>query len=149
MKKTFALALALLLSVSISACSIGISSTKNLPVIKVNDLGADPSAYSGKIVLKGIVQQIDEERNFFNMIDEDEYATCGTGCSTAVVITVYVPGESKPLGATPSGYLYKGTMPKMMDLVSVEGQIVKSGERYVFEVDRVLKGSKTIISRES
>ncbi len=149
MKKTLALALTLLISIVFSACSIGNSSTKNLPVIKVNDLGADPAAYTGMISLKGIVQQVDEDRNFFNIIDEDEYDSCGLSCGTAVIITVYVPGPTKPLGATPSEFTYEGSLPKVMDLVNVEGQIVKTGERYVFEVDRVLKGTKPIISKKS
>ncbi len=149
MKISFGLGLTLLLTLSLSACSIGSSSSKNLPVIKVNDLGADPTAYTGKIALKGIVQQIDEERNIFNIIDEDEFDTCGLSCSTAVIITIYVPGPSQPLGETPSGYIYEGAMPQVMDLVSVEGQVVKTDQRYVFEVDRVLKGSRAIINKKS
>jgi len=139
MKISFGLGLTLLLTLSLSACSIGSSSSKNLPVIKVNDLGADPTAYTGKIALKGIVQQI----------DEDEFDTCGLSCSTAVIITIYVPGPSQPLGETPSGYIYEGAMPQVMDLVSVEGQVVKTDQRYVFEVDRVLKGSRAIINKKS
>jgi hypothetical protein len=146
MKKIFGLALVLLLSVSIVSCGVGNSS--NLPIIKVNDLGADPTAYTGKIALQGVVQQVDEERNFFNIIDEDEYATCGLGCGTAVIITVYVPGQTKPLGETPSGYIYEGAMPNVMDVVNVEGQIVQKDQQYVFEVDRVVKGNKTIIDKK-
>jgi hypothetical protein len=149
MKKRIVLSLLVMLTLLITACSSGSGSTKNLPVLKVNDLGADPSAYTGKIALKGIVQEVDEDRNFFNIIDEDEYDSCGLSCGTAVIITVYVPGPTKPLGATPSGYIYEGSMPQVMDLVNVEGQIVKTDERYVFEVDRVIRGPKTIISKKS
>lgn len=147
MKKIFGLAFVVLLSLSVVSCGIG--SSNNLTIIKVNDLGADPSAYTGKIALRGIVQQVDEDRNFFNIIDEDEYATCGLGCGTAVIITIYVPDQTKPLGETPSGYIYEGAMPNVMDVVNVEGQIVQQDQQYVFEVDRVVRGNKAIISKKA
>ncbi|MFZ5988891.1 MAG: hypothetical protein ACOYWZ_17435 [Bacillota bacterium] len=122
---------------------------ENIKSVGIKDLSSDPGAYTGKILIKGVVQAVDEKRFLFRLIDEEEYKSCGLNpCGTAGIITIYTPDSSKPAGKTPSDYTYDVKMPKVEDRVTVEGEVKKTDMGYAFEVEKVLKGSDALIVKK-
>ncbi len=120
-----------------------------LTTVGINALAADPAAYTGKFQIKGIVQYSDAKNFIFRLIDEEEFKTCGLDpCGAGAIITLYTPDSTLPQGKTPSSFVYDVKMPKVEDLVTVQGELVKLNEGYMFEVDKVIKGSKTLISKQ-
>ena len=120
-----------------------------ITAVGINDLAADPTAYTGKIEIKGVVQAVDSRGFIFRLIDEEEFKTCGLNpCGAGAIITIYTPDSSKPAGKTPSDWVYKVKMPNVEDVVTVQGEIKKMDKGYVLEVDKVLKGSKTLIVKK-
>lgn len=111
--------------------------------IGVNALAADPTAYTGEIAVKGIVQKVDA--GTISIIDETEYATCGlTPCNSAGIIPLFLPTSGDP---SPTGALYDGELPKLEESVVVIGKIVPSDTGMVFDVARIQRGSDTIIEK--
>lgn len=130
----------------LSGCS---SKKENITPVGIKDLAADPGAYTGKISIEGVVQTVDDKKFLFRLIDEEEFKTCGLNpCGAAGIITIYTPDSTKPTGKTPSDYTYDVKMPKIKDRVTVDGKIKKMDKGYAFEVDKVIKGSDTIIIRK-
>lgn len=149
-KKIWFLLLASLLLLSgCGAPSEFAASQAEVTSVAIKDLTADPTAYTGRIAIKGVVQYVDEKQFVFRLIDEEEYKTCGLNpCGAAGIMTVYTPDSSKPAGKTPSDYSYDAKMPKVEDRVTVEGDVKKTDQGYFFEVDKVLKGSEPIIVKK-
>ncbi|OEF97086.1 hypothetical protein [Desulfuribacillus alkaliarsenatis] len=148
MKKSGINFLLLVLSVALITSGCG-GSAQTLNTIGVNALAADPSAFTGEIAVAGVVQFVDSENYILRIIDEEEYASCGlTPCGGAGIIPLYLPIDSKPFGETPSGYTYTGQLPQLEDFVTVIGSIEQADGSLIFEVDRILKGSNVLISKQ-
>ena len=131
-----------------SPSSVSKIENKNIKTINIMELESDPMAYTGIIAVKGVVQAVDKQRLLFRMIDEQEYKSCGLSpCSLAAIVTFYAPDKTRPLGSTPSDYIYEGKMPEVETIVTVEGEIKKVEDGFTFELQRVLQGSKVIIKR--
>jgi hypothetical protein len=113
--------------------------------IGVNAVAADPMAYSGEITMKGIVQMVDAENSYINVIDETEYETCGlTPCGSAGIIPLFLPVDGDP---TAAGSLYDGQLPALEDAVLITGQVKDTGDGLMFDVTRIDRGSQTVIQK--
>lgn len=132
-----------------SAENVNAAEDVKLATVGINDLAADPTAYTGKIQIKGIVQSVDAKNFIFRLIDEEEFKTCGLDpCGAGAIITIYTPDSTRPKGKTPSNNVYDVKMPKVEDLVTVQGEIKRVNDGFLFEVDKVIKGSKTLIIKK-
>lgn len=113
--------------------------------IGVNALAADPLAFKGEITVKAIVQQVNAEAGYIQVIDVDEYASCGlTPCNSAGIIPLFLPTQGAP---TSAGSLYDGQLPALEDEVLVVGEIKGEGSNLVFDVSRIIRGSSTLIEK--
>lgn len=114
--------------------------------IGVNALSADPMAFTGTITVKGVVQDVDAAASRVMIIDEEEYASCGlTPCAGTGIIPLHVPLGGEPSSA---GSLYSGSLPDIEDTVLVTGEVKSMGQGLVFDVDRIERGSSTLVSRQ-
>lgn len=90
-------------------------------LLDVDDLAADPSAYIGKITVRGAVSFVYPSWNSFVIIDTKEYDKCGV---VTCAINHLVVSYSKQL-------------PKMKDRVEILGELIKSNGSYVLKADDV------------
>lgn len=112
----------------------------------VNAVMADPTAYSGQIAIKGVVQNVDATGSGITVIDETEYATCGlTPCNAAGLLPLSLPiGASAPAGAP----AYEGTLPALEDVVVVVGEIKSTASGSYFEVERLERDGSVLVSKK-
>lgn len=114
--------------------------------LAVNAVMADPSAYSGRIAIKGVVQNVDAKTSSITLIDETEYATCGlTPCNTAGLLPLSLPiGASAQAGAP----TYEGTLPVLKDVVVVVGEIKSTANGPYFDIERLERNGSVLVSRK-
>lgn len=124
----------------------GCSSQSAADAVGVNAVAADPGAYTGEITMKGVVQLVDAEKSFINVIDVTEYETCGlTPCGSAGIIPLFMPTSGEP---SPAGSVYKGSLPALEEEVLVTGEIKDAADgSLIFDVTRVQRGSTTVIEK--
>ncbi len=137
-------ALTLIVILGLTALMAGCAAATS-DALGVNAVTADPAAFTGTIAVKGVVQNVDAATSSIVLIDEAEYATCGlVPCGSAGLLPLFLPTEGAP---SPGGALYQGALPALEEVVLVEGEIKSSPEGLYFDVDRVLRGSTTLISK--
>jgi len=136
------LATLLLTLAVIAGCTSGVDPADALGVDAV---AADPGAFTGRIAILGVVQNVNEAQSLVTIIDEAEYAACGLSpCGSAGIIPLHLPtsGESGP-----GGTLYEGSLPALEDLVVVVGEIKSSADGIYFDVERVERGGAPLIEK--
>lgn len=112
----------------------------------VNAVMADPSAYTGQIAIRGVVQNVDAKGSSVTVIDETEYSTCGlTPCNSAGLLPLSLPlGDSAAEGAP----VYEGTLPALEDVVVVVGEIKSTANGSYFDVERIERDGSVLVSRK-
>lgn len=89
--------------------------------LQVNQVGADPSAYSGTITVTGIMAGISQQDpSVFGMFDLKELK-----CTTPNCNKLYLPVR------------HQGAMPKPGDEVRVSGSFTKTGDGFLFTASNV------------
>lgn len=89
--------------------------------LQVNQVGADPSAYSGTITVTGIMAGISQQDpSVFGMFDLKELQ-----CTTPNCNKLYLPVR------------HQGAMPKPGDEVRVSGSFMKTGDGFLFTASNV------------
>lgn len=89
--------------------------------LQVNQVGADPSAYSGTITVTGIMAGISQQDpSVFGMFDLKELQ-----CTTPNCNKLYLPVR------------HQGAMPKPGDEVRVSGSFTKTGDGFLFTASNV------------
>lgn len=89
--------------------------------LQVNQVGADPSAYSGKITVTGIMAGISQQDpSIFGMFDRKELQ-----CNTPNCNKIYLPVR------------YQGAMPKPGDEVRVSGSFMETDGGFLFTASNV------------
>ena len=137
-----ALAVATALTLVLAGCAADPAES----AVGVNALMADPAAFVGEIAIAGVVQDVSPDSSAIALIDADEYETCGlTPCASAGVLPLYVPTSGQP---APSGAVYEGTPPPLEDHVVVIGTVRSGDSGLYFDVERIDRGSSTIITRQ-
>jgi hypothetical protein len=111
----------------------------------VNAIMTDPTAFTGKIEVKGVVQNLDPASSTISIIDEAEYASCGlTPCSSAGIMPLFVPLSAE---AASGGAAYSGSWPALEDVVVVVGEIKSSQTGLYFDVERVERAGSPLLKK--
>ena len=118
MKKYILIAVALVASIALSYALFSKGSAGDL---QVNQVAADPSAYSGTITVTGIMAGTSpQDPSVFGIFDLKELQ-----CTTPNCNKIYLPVKSQ------------ATMPKQGDEVRVSGSFVKTSSGYLFSASNV------------
>ncbi|PKN11523.1 MAG: hypothetical protein CVU69_12145 [Deltaproteobacteria bacterium HGW-Deltaproteobacteria-4] len=118
MKKTILIVLTLLVGV---ALAVVITTKGDGNALQVNQVGADPLAYSGTITVTGIMAGVStSDPSIFGIYDIKELQ-----CTTANCNKLYIPVR------------HQGTMPKIGDEVRVTGSFMKVIQGVVFTAEKV------------
>lgn len=126
----------------LAGCSGGLDASSAL---NVNAVTSDPAAFTGQIVVKGVVQDVDPTGSTIVLIDETEYQTCGINpCGSAGLLPLYLPTSG---AASPGGALYSGQLPVLEDTVVISGEIKSGPQGLYFDVERVERDGKLLISK--
>lgn len=143
MRKTLPGALALVIVIALAL--VGCGATSPLVTIGVDALTADPQAFTGELAVEGVVQYVDASTSTIRIIDVAEYEACGlTPCVSAGVLPLYLPTGGEP---APSGAQYEGQLPALEEVVVVVGEVRSGQGGLYFDVERVQRGSQTLISK--
>lgn len=134
--------IALATTALIAGCGAGSGTTSGLAV---NAVMADPTAYSGQVTIKGVVQNVDPGTGSIAVIDEGEYATCGlTPCNAAGILRLTVPTSGQ---AAVDGSSYEGTLPALEDVVVVVGEFKTAEQGLYLDVARIEKGGSPLLTK--
>jgi hypothetical protein len=118
MKKYIVLAAALVVGI---ALAYGMFFRGDAAALQVNQVAADPAAYSGTITVSGIMAGTSPQNpNIFGIFDLKEL-----NCTTPNCNKLYLPVR------------YQGPMPKLGDEVRVSGSIMKTGEGFIFSASNL------------
>lgn len=118
MKKYIIIAVAVAVSI---ALSYALFSKGGNDALQVNQVAADPAAYSGAITVTGIMAGTSpQDPSLFGIFDIKELQCTTTNCNK-----IYLPVK------------HQGTMPKPGDEVRVSGSIVKTSAGYLFAASNV------------
>ena len=118
MKKNIYIAVALVIGL---ALSYALFFRGDANALQVNQVGADPSAYSGTITVTGIMAGTSpQDPSIFGIYDIKELK-----CNTPNCNKIYLPVKSQ------------GVMPKQGDEVLVSGSFMQTPEGYVFSASNV------------
>jgi len=113
MKKYIVLAAALVVGI---ALAYGMFFRGDAAALQVNQVAADPAAYSGTITVSGIMAGTSPQNpNIFGIFDLKEL-----NCTTPNCNKLYLPVR------------YQGPMPKLGDEVLISGSILNTGEGFIF-----------------
>ena len=118
MKKPILIVMTLLLVV---ALAVVITTRGDGNALQVNQVGADPLAYSGTITVTGIMAGVStSDPSIFGIYDIKELQ-----CTTANCQKLYIPVR------------HQGTMPKIGDEVRVTGSFMKVPQGVVFTAEKI------------
>lgn len=113
MKKYIVLAAALVVGI---ALAYGMFFRGDAAALQVNQVAADPAAYSGTITVSGIMAGTSPQNpNIFGIFDLKEL-----NCTTPNCNKLYLPVR------------HQGAMPKLGDEVRVSGSIIKTSDGFIF-----------------
>ena len=113
--------------------------------VGVNAIMTDPTAFTGDIAVKGVVQNLDPTSSTISIIDEVEYASCGlTPCGSAGIMPLFVPLSAE---AASGGATYSGSWPELEDVVVVVGEIKSSQTGMYFDVKRVERAGSSLLKK--
>lgn len=93
----------------------------NTKALAVNEVGADPAAYSGTITVTGIMGGVsNQDPSIFGVMDVKELQ-----CKTANCKKLYIPVR------------YDGNQPALGDEIRMTGSFVNSGQGYLFVAQKL------------
>jgi hypothetical protein len=103
------------------ALAVVITSKGDGDILHVNQVGADPLAYSGTITVTGIMAGVsNSDPGIFGIYDIKELQ-----CTTANCNKIYIPVR------------HQGTMPKIGDEVRITGSFLKDPKGVVFTAEKI------------
>ncbi len=108
----------------------------NSIILNVDDVAADPEAYSGIITVAGIVSFVNKSDSIFSIIDVREYELCGIVTCAANQILISTPPDR-----------YSGELPSVEDKVIVSGKMINIRDGYSIEVSEVIRGNNVLLKR--
>ena len=113
MKKTIFIVVSLLAGIGLS---YALFFKGNADALQVNQVAADPAAYSGPVTITGIMAGTSQQDpTIFGMIDLKELQCNSPNCNK-----LYLPVK------------YRGSLPKLGDEVRVSGTFTQMGGGYIF-----------------
>ena len=118
MKRNIVLVAALVVGI---ALAYGMFFRGDAAALQVNQVAADPAAYSGTITVSGVMAGTSAQNpNIFGLFDLKELQ-----CNTPNCNKLYLPVR------------YQGPLPKLGDEVRVSGSIMNTGEGFVFSASEL------------
>lgn len=103
------------------ALAVVITTGGDSDILHVNQVGADPLAYSGTITVTGIMAGVsNSDPSIFGIYDIKELQ-----CTTANCNKLYIP------------VYHQGTMPKVGDEVRITGSFSKVAQEILFTAEKV------------
>lgn len=118
MKKNIIIAVAIAVGI---ALSYALFFRGDANALQVNQVGADPSAYSGTITVTGIMAGTSpQDPTIFGMFDLKELQ-----CTTPNCNKLYLPVK------------YQGAIPKPGDEVRVSGSFIKTTDGFLFSASNI------------
>ena len=125
MKKYIYVVVALAIGVAVA---FGMAKQGNAKVLNVNDIGADPAAFTGTITVTGIMAGISQtDKDIFGIMDIKELQ-----CKSANCNKIFIPVK------------YQGQQPVVGDEVRLTGNFQKLPAGYLFAAEqmKVVKNHK-------
>lgn len=118
MKRNIVLVAALVVGI---ALAYGMFFRGDADALQVNQVAADPAAYSGTITVSGVMAGTSAQNpNIFGIFDLKELQ-----CNTPNCNKLYLPVR------------YQGAMPKLGDEVRVSGSIMNTGGGFIFSASEL------------
>jgi len=111
-----------------AAVAFGMAKQGNAKVLNVNDIGADPAAFTGTITVTGIMAGISQtDKDIFGIMDIKELQ-----CKSANCNKIFIPVK------------YQGQQPVVGDEVRLTGNFQKLPAGYLFAAEqmKVVKNHK-------
>jgi hypothetical protein len=112
--------LAALIVLSVVSCS---SETKESKVVNVEQVLNEPIDFLNKnILIEGVVNQVNKDKNVFSVISEKEFEECGIGeCNV---------NEQLPVR-------YSGELPELGKKVEIAGIVKKNDKGFIYEAESI------------
>lgn len=102
------------------AASPSASSTAH-KIINVNELAANPAAFYGDIMLRGVVSGVNKAQKVFGIIDLTEFKSCGTLLCARYTLPVK----------------YSGNPPELKSIVTISGRLIKNNRGMIIEAKNI------------
>ena len=118
MKKYIYVAVALVIGLGVA---FGMASKGDARVLNVNDIGADPAAFTGTITFTGIMAGISQnDSSIFGVMDVKELQCTSANCNK-----IYIPVK------------FQGKQPVIGDEIKLTGNFQKLDAGYLFAAEKV------------
>ncbi len=99
----------------------GAASARAHKIINVNELAANPAAFYGNIMLRGVVAGVNKAQKIFGVIDVSEFKSCGTLLCARYTLPVK----------------YSGNPPELKSLVNISGRLIKNSRGMIIEARNI------------
>lgn len=112
--------LAALIVLSVVSCS---SENKKSKVVNVEQVLNEPKDFLNKnILIEGVVNQVNKDKNIFSVISDKEFSECGIGeCNI---------NEQLPVR-------YSGELPELGKKIEISGIIKKNDKGFIYEAESI------------
>ncbi|HFQ81910.1 MAG TPA: hypothetical protein ENK33_11140 [Desulfobacterales bacterium] len=98
-----------------------LSQTAAHKIISVKELAANPAAFSGNIILRGVVAGVNKSQKIFGIIDLSEFKSCGTLLCARYTLPVK----------------YSGNPPEVKSIVKISGRLIKNHRGLIIEAGNI------------
>lgn len=112
------------------------NASEELATVSVDAVAKDPQSHKGTIAVKGVVGKVIADRGALLLIDEAEFAACGTTACAEFTIPILAPNDE-----------FEGELPKEADNVIAVGALEASDKGYRFVVDELRRDGNAIFKR--
>ena len=109
-----------LIVISVVSCS---SENKESKVVNVEQVLDEPDVFINKnILIEGVVNQVNKDKNIFSIISEKEFEECGIGeCNV---------NEQLPVR-------YSGNIPGLGEKIEIAGIVKKNDKGFIYEAESI------------
>ncbi|GBD86838.1 hypothetical protein BMS3Abin03_00762 [bacterium BMS3Abin03] len=109
-----------LIVISVVSCS---SENKESKVVNVEQVLDEPDVFLNKnILIEGVVNQVNKDKNIFSIISEKEFEECGIGeCNV---------NEQLPVR-------YSGNIPGLGEKIEIAGIVKKNDKGFIYEAESI------------
>ena len=109
-----------LIVISVVSCS---SENKESKVVNVEQVLDEPDVFINKnILIEGVVNQVNKDKNIFSIISEKEFEECGIGeCNL---------NEQLPVR-------YSGNIPGLGEKIEIAGIVKKNDKGFIYEAESI------------
>lgn len=106
--------------------------------VELSDVSANPSKFIGKLTIAGNAGPVFADDGVFQLVDQK-------GCCQIYLLVPFTAAQQKELEISA---LYTGTLPTEGESIQTTGTLKREGANYVFDVEKVSRDGKVIISKK-